>query len=208
MIISHAHRFIFFAVPKTGTHSVRRLLRAHLGADDLEQVGLFERKTFPMPELAAIRHGHISAQQVEPVLGAETFGAYFKFAFVRNPFDRFVSYCAFVSRDSGDFERSPRAFMRYVIRDLQPLDHPLFRPQYEFLVDAQGKLAMDYVGRNEQMQQDYDAICARLGLPSATLDRVNASTHGPWRDYYDAELVALVAGLYQRDLDLFGYSFQ
>ena len=59
MIISHKHRYIFFAIPKTGTHSVRQALRAHLGPDDLEQVGLFEQKRFPFPEFANIRHGHI-----------------------------------------------------------------------------------------------------------------------------------------------------
>ena len=39
MIISNRHRFIFFAVPKTGTHSVRQALRPFLADDDMEQVG-------------------------------------------------------------------------------------------------------------------------------------------------------------------------
>ena len=54
MIISAKNRFIFAAVPKTGTHAVRQALREHLGPDDLEQVGLFVTKRFPMPELAKI----------------------------------------------------------------------------------------------------------------------------------------------------------
>ena len=33
MIISHKHRFIFVAVPKTATHAVRKALRPHLGRD-------------------------------------------------------------------------------------------------------------------------------------------------------------------------------
>ena len=41
MIISRKHKFIFVAVPKTGTHSVRRALREQMGPDDLEQVRLF-----------------------------------------------------------------------------------------------------------------------------------------------------------------------
>ena len=57
MIISHQHRFVFAAIPKTGTHSVRQALREHLSADDLEQVGLFVNKRFPFEELAAIKHG-------------------------------------------------------------------------------------------------------------------------------------------------------
>ncbi|MFC4821009.1 sulfotransferase family 2 domain-containing protein [Dokdonella ginsengisoli] len=207
MIISHRHRFVFVAIPKTGTHSVRQALRTILGPDDLEQVGLFVRKRFPFPELANVPHGHISAAQIRPVLGEETFAGYFKFAFVRNPFDRFVSYCAFVSRDTGDFERAPLAFMKYVIRELRPFDHILFRPQCEFLVDANGTLLMDYVGRTEEMQASYDTICARLGVASTPLERVNASSHRPYAAYYDEELVAMVAQLYRDDLALFNYRF-
>ena len=45
MIISHQHRFIFAAVPKTGTHSVRQALREHMSEEDIEQVGLFVAKS-------------------------------------------------------------------------------------------------------------------------------------------------------------------
>jgi hypothetical protein len=107
MIISHQHRFVFAAIPKTGTHSVRQALREHLSADDLEQVGLFVNKRFPFDELAAIKHGHISLEQIRPFLGEQAFADYFKFAFVRNPFDRFVSYCAFMTRADGAFSRIP-----------------------------------------------------------------------------------------------------
>ena len=92
MIISALHRFIFVAIPKTGTHSVREALRAHMGPDDLEQVRLFTEKRFPIPQLARLGHGHISLQQVRPFMAPEDFSGFFKFAFVRNPFDRFVSF--------------------------------------------------------------------------------------------------------------------
>ena len=208
VIISRAHRFMFFAVPKTGTHSVRHALRPHLADDDLEQVGLFVQKRFPFPELSSIGHGHLGVQHVRPVLGDEVFASYFKFAFVRNPFDRFISYCAFMSRQTGQFEASPQAFMRYIIRDQPPLQHILFRPQHEMLCDAAGRLAMDMVGRVENMQRDFDAICARIGIPASPLEQVNASRHRPYTDYYDDELRSLVARMYARDLELFGYGFE
>jgi hypothetical protein len=208
MIISYAHHFLFFAVPKTGTHSVRRALRAHLGPHDLEQVGLYEPKRFPFPEFAAIRHGHISARQIEPVIGTDVFAGLFKFAFVRNPYDRFVSYCAFMSRDTGHFEREPTRFMKHILQVVRPLDHLLYRPQSSFLVDAQGRLAVDYVGRTENMQASYDAICARIGIASSSLEKVNASTHADYRQYYDDESRALVGDLYRRDLELFDYGFE
>lgn len=207
MIISHRHRYIFVAIPKTGTHSVRQALREHLAEDDLEQVGLFVEKRFPFAEFADIRHGHLSLQQIRPCLEPAEFDEFLKFAFVRNPFDRFVSYCAFMTRANGAFAKDPQAVMRHVLFNKRPLDHILFRPQHELLVDAQGQLLSDMVGRVEEMQASYDAICARIGIPTKHLERINSSKHGNYRDYYDEALKEGVADLYRRDLELFDYTF-
>ena len=207
MIVSHAHRFVFVPVPKTGTHAVRQALREHLGPDDIEQVGLFVRKQFPWPELAALGHGHLSLRQVAPFLGEEAMRDYLKFAFVRNPFDRFVSYCSFMTREHGDFDRDPRATMHRVLFELRPLDHVHFQPQHALLVDERGELATDFIGRVETMQQSYDELCARLGIPGRALEQVNGSRRGEYRQYYDRALFEGVSRLYARDLQLFGYGF-
>ncbi|HEY1141519.1 MAG TPA: sulfotransferase family 2 domain-containing protein [Lysobacter sp.] len=207
MIISHQHRFIFAAIPKTGTHSVRRALREHMSPEDLEQVGLFVNKRFPYAELAQISHGHLSLQQVRPYVGEEVFSGYFKFAFVRNPFDRFVSYCAFMTRENGAFERNPREVMRHLLFTVRPLHHVLFQPQHGFITGEDGELLTDYVGRVEEMQASYDAICARIGIPSQALEQVNSSRRGSYRDYYDQPLIDGVRELYGRDIELFGYEF-
>jgi len=209
MIVSHRHQFIFVAVPKTGTHAVRQALREHLGNEDVEQVGLFVDKRFPWADLAAIRHGHLSLPQVRPHLGEAAFDAYLKFAFVRNPFDRFVSYCAFMVRGGDDFERRPREVMRHFLFEQPPEHHILFQPQAALLVDGDGEtLLTDVVGRVEAMQGSYDAICARIGIPSRALDRVNGTRRGDYRRYYDPALADAVAARYAQDLDLFGYTFE
>ncbi len=205
MIISHKHKFIFFAIPKTGTHSVRQALREHLGPEDLEQVGLFVQKRFSFPELKDFISGHVSARQIRPAVGDAIFNSYFKFAFVRNPFDRFVSYCSFMSRDNGAFLAQPKAFMKHVITQVKPVDHLLYRPQSYFVVDDADRLAIDFVGRNESMQDSYNEICRKLGIPTAQLGVVNSSQHRPYMEYYDEETYSLVADLYGKDIDIFGY---
>jgi hypothetical protein len=209
VIVSHRHRFIFAAVPKTGTHSVRQALREQLGDEDVEQVGLFVDKRFPWEDLAAIRHGHLSLQQVRPYLGEEAFADYFKFAFVRNPFDRFVSYCAFMLRGGEVFQQQPREVMRHFLFVEPPEQHILFQPQASLLVGEDGKtLLTDAIGRVEDMQASYDAICARIGVASRPLDRVNGSKHSDHRHYYDQALIDGVAARYAQDLELFGYTFE
>lgn len=205
MIISHRHRFIFFAVPKTGTHAIRQALRPHLGPDDLEQVVFLNPSKFPFPELRDIRHGHISAREIRPVIGDETFDAYFKFAFVRNPYDRFISYCAFMGR-AGEFQAEPRRFMQGLIERAKPPYELLLRPQTDFLVGDDGKLAMNAVGRTEELPASYERICAQLGLPAASLERVNASLHRDYREYYDRPLAQWVAAFYARDFDMLHYA--
>ncbi len=206
MIISSLHKFIFVAIPKTGTHSVRQALRHHMGPQDLEQVGLFVKKHFPIPELARLQHGHLSLQQIRPYLRDEEWASFFKFAFVRNPFDRFVSYCAFMTRDQGSFERDPKGVMRHFLAQ-PPLQHLLFQPQHLLITDADGNVLANHIGRVEEMQRSYDEICERIGISTATLDRVNSSKRADYRGYYDQPLIDGVAKLYARDLELFGYEF-
>lgn len=207
MIISELHKFIFVAIPKTGTHSVRQALRRHMGDADIEQVRLFGEKKFPIPELAKLQHGHISLQQLRPFIDAEKFETFFKFAFVRNPFDRFVSYCAFMTREGGEFSRNPTAVMRHVLFTLRPFQHILFQPQSSFVTSPDGDLLADDIGRVEDMQGSFDRICDRIGIPREELEKSNVSKRGDYRQYYDAQLRDSIAKLYARDLELFGYDF-
>lgn len=207
MIISQRHRFIFVAIPKTGTHSVRQALRAHLGPEDLEQVRLFGEKAFPIPELAKLGHGHITLAQLRPHLDAEDFAGFCKFAFVRNPFDRFVSFCAFMTRMNDAFGRDSKSVMRHLLFTAPPADQILFQPQHIFVTDSDGELLTDLIGRVEQMQESYDLICQRIGIESTPLAKSNASKRGDYRVYYDEQLRGGVERRYARDLELFGYQF-
>lgn len=207
MIISYLHKFIFVAIPKTGTHAIRQALREQMGPDDEEQVKLFVDKTLRAPELAALQHGHISLQQLQPHMAADQFAGFCKFAFVRNPFDRFVSYCSFITRERGDFDRDPRAVMRHFLFAAPPERHILFAPQHVFVTGGDGQLLADEIGRVEQMQESFDRICARLRIASRPLDRVNSSRRGDYRQYYDQQLIDGVAARYARDLELFGYEY-
>ena len=207
MIVSHKHKYIFAAVPKTGTHSVRHALRNHMGPDDIEQARLFVEKEFPIPELAVLKHGHLSFEQVRPFLGEAAFSDYLKFAFVRNPFDRFVSYCAFATSREGSFERDPKGVMRHFLFVAPPHNHIIFRPQNSFLTGPDGALQTDILGKVETMQASYDEIAGRIGISSTALDHANRSRRGNYRSYYDQELIDGVARIYARDIELFGYDF-
>ena len=205
MIVSHQHRFIFFAVPRTGTHSVRAALKAMLGPDDWQQETLRERVRMPVPALARIGHGHVTFAQARAALPETTWRGYFKFACVRNPYDRFVSACAMLNGRNPDYRGRENAFMKRALTFPRFRQRVLVRPQWDMLVDAQGALAMDFVGRYECLDQSMRDVCRHLGIPATTLPRRNASEHGDYRQYYDDELLRIVTDFYRRDFDGLDY---
>lgn len=207
MIISHVHKFIFFAVPKTATHAVRQVLRQHLSAEDWEQQMLTGNQTLPIPEIAQIGHGHITVRDLKPHLKQDMWNGYLKFAFVRNPFDRFVSVCAFLNRDNPSFTKSPSLWMKEALQRPRFLQRVLVREQFEQLCDDKLQLAIDSVCRYENLQQNLDAVLAKLSLPSSSLNVLNASEHGAYSEYYDEELKGLIADLYRNDIEYFNYAF-
>ena len=207
MIVSHAKQFIFFAVPKTGTHAVRELLSSHKGPDDWEQQILFGEQLSPIPEIAKIQHGHISAQQIASYLDKAAWESYFKFAIVRNPFDRFISICFFLNRNNPKFLETPLLWMNSAIVVPRFQERVLVKPQYLQLTDVQGSMAMDYVGRYEALQDSMDEICKRLQIEPVLLKKRNVSEHKHYREYYDDELKSAVESFYKEDLKRFSYSF-
>ena len=205
MIVSHRHGFVFFAVPRTATHAVRAALADTLDAGDWRQEALTERVVLPVPTLARLGHGHISLRQAIAYLPASVCRDYFKFAFVRHPFDRFVSVCAMLNRRDPRYPGRERAFMQGAINRPRFRARVLVRPQVAMLTTPAGNLGMDYVGRFETLQQSFDEVCDRIGVGRRHLDIRNAATHGDYRDIFDAELERSVAAFYREDFAMLDY---
>jgi hypothetical protein len=206
MIISHKYKFIFTAIPKTATHAIRFAVRPFLDDQDQEQVGLFVKKEFPYEELAKIQHGHIKCLEIKPFLGVEVWNSYFKFAIVRNPYDRFVSYCAFMNKNNPDFTKNPQPYMYQALLNKKTHKHILFIPQSDFICDANDQLMINYTGRYETLQSSYDTVCDSINLTKSSLETINSSTHMPYKEYYNDELKEMVYNFYKKDFIHFGYS--
>ena len=88
MIVSHRHKFIFLAVPRTGTHAVRDALAPLLGEADWQQEALVRGVYSPVPMLARLGHGHVSLREAQAhFAGLRVAKLCCKFAVVRNRYD-------------------------------------------------------------------------------------------------------------------------
>jgi hypothetical protein len=208
VIVSHKHRFIFVAVPKTATQSIRAALRPYLGSGDWEQADWGAGRRLPVPEIAAIDHGHVAVTEMRPWLADEVWRDYFKFAFVRNPWDRFISCAFFKNRKRPFFLANPRRYAKLLLESPRTMAGLFYRPQLAFLTDAENRLAVDQVGRFESLQDDFDSVCRRIGLPPTPLPHLNRSRHELPGRYYDDELRRKVEQFYEPDVRAFDYRFE
>lgn len=205
MIFSQSRGFIFFAVPKTGTHAIREALRPHLADADWEQQLRYGKQLSPLPEIAAVNHGHVSYQQLSKVVGADAVAGFFRFAFVRHPYDRFVSVCAFLARTDPSFNQSPTDWMKQALQRPQFCKRVLVAPQYSLLSDDAGVVTLDFVGRYESLQKDFDTVCDRLGVAKVTLSHRNRSEHDAYHNLLDNELKDALWQRYELDFSAFNY---
>lgn len=212
MIVSLRHRFIFLAVPRTASHAIRAALRPCLAPGDWEQEGLLSGVRSPLPAIARMSHGHVTLRQVRQHLPAAVWRSSFTFAIARNPYDRYVSACAMLNAHNPEYAGNETAVMKRMLAALQGSVSTsvfrrltLLRPQTDLLMDEDGRIGVDFVGRYEDLPGAFAEICRRIGIPEPRLARVNASAHRPFDTYYDDEMRRLVTRFYRRDFALLDY---
>jgi hypothetical protein len=204
-MISHAHRCIFVHIPRTGGTSIEDVIwPTPRSVDDL-WMGFIS--TFQNPYHSGGLQ-HLPAQKIRTLIGAETFDTYFKFAIVRNPWDKAVSqYCymrrrpdlrAFIGMEEQD------DFKTY-LRLIHATPHVQWEPQHTLIFNHKEKLLIDELGRYETFESDVTRIFAHLGIQTP-ISHTNRSERAPLEHYYDQEAIEIIAEMYKEDIRLFNYA--
>ena len=67
---------------------------------------------------------------------------------------------------------------------------------------------LDFIGRFESIQKDYNSVCYKVGIDPTKLPHKNKSKHRPYYEYYNYKTEAMVGDIYKEDIELLGYNFQ
>jgi len=202
-----AKKLLYFSVSKAGNTSIKASMYAIPEKDDYRDI---HKAVDPMDQSARVS-------------SIGDFMDYYKFTFVRNPFDRLVScyenklhsdkayvgtsikdliydkyLMGYLSKDMG-FVRFARRVCR--IPDCMADRH--FLSQSFGMYDKKGRLLPDFVGKFENFADDFEVVREKFDL--APLPHYNKTSKGNWMDYYDLPTAKLVYRRYKKDIEEFGY---
>jgi Sulfotransferase family len=226
MIVCHQYRFVYLGLPKTGSTSLAIALSRYCGPADLitkisaadeairrelgypgPQNDLRPWHQYPIRDLVlAWTRGHTRPMYKHPrasvarrFLGKELWHGYYKFCIERNPFDRAISRFYFDSRN-----RSLPDINEYVCS----LDRRVLSNWSRYTIN--NRMAVDYVGRYENLEAELAVLAGRLGVPEIVLPAVRTKgRYRPDRQHYSRVLNAAsrrhIEKLCASEIEMFAY---
>ena len=194
MIISVENKYIFIEVPKTGSTTIRRFLLAHDKTAVPNQLIDKNGNWRKVPN-------HISARRVKNIL-KDRFIDYDVFGFIRHPFSKIVSSYIFykngrakkrVQSGNAPWHITARVyFARLIPLNLWIVLYPS-RPSYEFILDKNGKVLLDFIGLQEKLEDNFKdfLIKKRLSFYDLPIGKHNVTDYkdeainlNPWSKTY------------------------
>ena len=197
-MISHKYKCIFVHIPRCGGTS----MEVATAGKDWWRV---ERST-----------KHLIASTAKKIY-EPYWNDYFKFSFVRNPWDRMVSMGRFskfygVDLDTGNINMS-NYFKKFPQIEVDPRSkskNDKFNPIKNCVYLNILNVELDFIGRFENINEDFEFVCESIGAPSLSLVNHHKlkSNHKHYTEYYDEETKQIVEEKYAKDIEYFGYKFE
>lgn len=211
MRISHKYKFVYIAIPKTGSSTIRKLLDPYSDVISQTNQGDFAH------------HATAAALKATFAQRGWDWDQYFKFTVVRNPWARLYSFHSYLIRVGSNpptpyhlknampmYERS----VRYVKEGLTYSEKVCagkvnLLPQVDWVM-IDDKMGLDQVCKIETISEELQGIWRRLGLDLADLERIprlNSASQKPYQEDYNSAAIERVAEKFKDDISVFDYTF-
>jgi len=192
-MISKNLKCIYIHIPKTGGMSIESML-----GEDLEKIHQSSIK---------IKHGTPKEWKYP-----KYWGYYYKFTFVRNPWDRVVSAYLYNLKmsDTNSLQHDREkikgygidGFNEYVLNDLQDTKSRFFLPCSNWIKGYK----YDFIGKLENFEKDMSFICKKMGI-SYIDTHLNMTKRDKYSNYYNEKAKKIIEHIYRDDISMFNYTF-
>jgi hypothetical protein len=207
LLLSNDLKFIFIHIHKNGGTSIGDFLKnkkyVHINQSTLSAMKAFRK--YP-----------------------KEFDNYFTFSVFRNPWDRFISFYAFlrqwpkteirIKNKTWKFEGGdPRNvnFKKWMLKtkfyhNQFPKDEniPVQEiSQFDWVTDENNKIMVDKIFNLSEIDKDWKYICNKINISFFPLPVSNPTKHKHYREYYNEASRKHVARVAEREIDYFKYTF-
>lgn len=213
-MISHKHKCIFVEIPKTGCSSIRSVIgsppKPHLNICQIK-----DSLRYGWTHYGGIKNKIFNCfypllpTKSRKLIGDRQFNSYFKFGFVRNPWDRVVSLYLRGEGLQMHHQMTFNEFVSWIKYSSSTCIHPVPHVnQLDWLVDPHGNVMVDFIGRFENFQKDWLIVSNKLRLPKVLPHRNrNPIKKKHYTEFYTESTKRIINQKFQCDIEYFGYRF-
>jgi hypothetical protein len=216
MLLSVKHKFLFVHIAKTGGTSIRQALNPYR-YDDIYRIPQFlcsKLSALTGHRIGAKLPRHAKAIAAQEMLPSDFYQALYKFAFVRNPWDLQVSSFHHLKKERPQLVAHVDDFESFLNWKFDPERPPQYHAdisialQSDYVIDLHNNLIVDFIGRYENLTEDFRQVCQHLGLNCELPHKRKAATRDKdFRSYYNDRTAELIQTHYQADIERFAYHF-
>lgn len=232
-MISHHHKCIFVHVPKVAGISIEDVFLEDLGLDFRNRMPLLLGENTNL-DVGPPRISHLTAEEYTSFkfIPENLFNDYYKFAFVRNPYDRVHSFYKYLGYNNlMSFEKFVVNYLDRLFTD--PDIYYFIQPMYNYIYSQDGNCMVNFVGKLENINDDFKTVCEALGFGDIKLKHKNNSHEMSYKSKilrgsrivkkyplsikeiigssaakkeYNQEMKNVIAKLYSKDFEYFNYA--
>ncbi|CAM2857806.1 sulfotransferase family protein [Rariglobus hedericola] len=188
---------------RVASQSLSHTLKPYCETFDDRHHTAYEVKTGKMLSRASKRLGVRSVTKSKK----KNWDDYFTFGFVRHPYTHFLSVYLYLKKhkvvtlDFASYTAQQKETGYSSLADWN------FKGLYDRISDADGNIIVDFVGRFENLAEDWSYVAAKIGLPGLQLHHINQTVGSEMRlsDYYTPVERKIVQDLYRQDFEMLGY---
>jgi hypothetical protein len=200
MVICHNKRCIFIHIPKTAGTSIEQFIKEN-GKNEIDLLGAQNGRSLH----------HLTGIELKKILPSY-FDNYYKFSFVRNPYDRLLSEYYWTSVPNLGYKSGKtKAYFLYKVIEIVKnrkyfeniyFDH--FIPQYLFVYNKNLKLLVNDIFKYEDLENNVKIIREKLQLNN-NFPYLNKSKLNVEKVDWTPKQKEKIYKLYMNDFLLFGY---
>ena len=189
-VMSDKYKFFFVHIEKNAGTSICSMFKK---LDKVEYLKDFKFRGTKV-------YGSVRATDYIDYFGDHKWDEYFSFCFVRNPWDRMVSWFSYLQRHKNP----PKNFKKW----LKEYNFKGNEIQTNYFMTDKNKILVDFVGKFENLKNDFDKVLEKIGLSNdKKLTIENTSKHKPYVEYYDDESKNIIKSRCFKEIEMFNYRF-